>query len=125
MENEHKECEGKDGGFGDSAVFTGRYRLQNIAFVCSHLNLLYSAYHCRFAQSYLVNSHRISIRIYISAYPQAAIISTTVWCAGPARWPAARPRWTASRTPPWPWPSTAWVRLSSTCTLNTKILESS
>ena len=63
MENEHKECEGKDGGFVDSAVFTGRYRLQNIAFVCSHLNLLYSAYHCRFAQSYLVNSHRISNRI--------------------------------------------------------------
>ena len=33
MENEHKECEGKDGGFGDSAVFTGRYRLLNIAYV--------------------------------------------------------------------------------------------
>ena len=35
MENEHKECEGKDGGFVDSAVFTGRY-LQTSKHCVSH-----------------------------------------------------------------------------------------
>ena len=37
MENEHKECEGKDGGFVDSAVFTGRYLQTSKHYVCPHL----------------------------------------------------------------------------------------
>ena len=52
MENEHKECEGKDGGFVDSAVFTGRYLQTSKHCVCTHL----TTYYCRSAQSYLVNS---------------------------------------------------------------------